>query len=438
MNNNTCTYCRALPATGRCGKCATLYCGRACQREDWLRGLHKMFCGIGNKEDVYNEPKQRDPRTAPVWFVGPYMYRWFRWKGIDFWFFGERHYDYNVLKFGMFTEGMDLKVTEEGEVTFLGTRADIWWPRRFFFAIASAAKRKDLYLDIYFEAEVDNEEQDVYAKRALSDLEKTFRRIKCLSMTRSVNVLCDFYPNARVHFGDFRKESGFFGVLYHGIITYFQRCRSGMYDVETKLDEMQGFIDSLGRDWAKHALGIYLLSDNYSQDMFRWVGGTPDQIDPSKSYVDLSFKEYIITELDDVTETRTRVRKQFLRLREENNRLANQIFQWIFLAFDARPMDWIFDLKNAYKKNTNHYESFVDVETWIMDAGLLFRLFRSHGNPSSKRFVYAGSFHIERYSSFFKDVLNADLIDTKGTFEERTGVLTFNDPARDEFQKLLM
>jgi hypothetical protein len=427
-NNNTCSYCRARPATGRCGKCATRYCGRNCQREDWLNGVHKTSC-IGNKEDVYEEPHTRDLAIPPFVVLGPSRYSWYRWNGINFWFFGEYH-EQRIAKW--MQEGLDVKVSAEGDVEFVGTDSGLWFIARLFYALGAAARRNLRQLDMFIENKLGPYNPNPRMTNEI--LRILFYNTRCLSMDRSVNVHCDFAPFARVHFADYRDHNvNLFKWVYKLAYAYFRKGYKNNMTVIPEVDALQSFIRRLSPGWTKRVFQTILLSDNFSFDMISWLK------EPLRDLPEMG--DTILAAYDTGIKT-TRVRKQYLRLLEENETLASIIMKWLLDSFKAS-MDWTERLQKVYETKTlGEYElPVIKAGSWIMDAAVLFRMFRTFGTSSQDRFFYLGTAHIQRYEWFFENVLGAVRVDTGGSHEyptEEEFFVTLNDPARDELQKLLM
>lgn len=430
-----CSYCRALPATGRCGDCATVYCGRACQREDWLNGVHKAYC-IGNRDDVYLEPFTRDPSVAPLIIVGPFEYSWYRWNGINFWFFGEVHKHRSV---SWMKDALNIEPSEEqNDMLFSGTDSGIWYVARLLYAIGAAAKRKDFIVDIYLENQMGWKSQPASPDNIqLERLLLLFRSAKCLSMQRDVNVRCDFYPNARVHYGDYRNESyDLFFTLDSFITDEFKKTRENNGQLTYKLGFLQEFIDGLGKDWERRALELQMYSDDYSNDMLRWIGPVAKRCFPEY------LADWFVQGLEHGRGT-TRMRKQYLRLLMENKHIAELILQFVQVRIEKPVLGELSDIKHMYATSQgviedNDTNPFILRSTLIMDAALLFRLFRSHGAASLHRFVYVGAFHAIRYRNFMK-LLGAEQVDI-GKVDPETAdsyYVHLNDPARDELQRLL-
>ncbi len=39
-----CSYCQKKESVWCCGRCATPYCSKSCQKHDWVEGFHKKHC----------------------------------------------------------------------------------------------------------------------------------------------------------------------------------------------------------------------------------------------------------------------------------------------------------------------------------------------------------------------------------------------------------
>jgi hypothetical protein len=215
--------------------------------------------------------------------------------------------------------------------------------------------------------------------------------------------------------------------VYNAVANDLEQSR----DLDITLIELQAFVQKLGRGWEKRYFDYVLLSDNFSEEVLRWLEEPLQHLTPkSRMWFKKAFGGGTPV---------TRIRKQYLRLNDENEAIASTIMVWLQTAFNAK-LTWLKHLEHIDLRD--YEDTIVTAGTWLMDAGLLFRLFRGFKrDPSRHRFVYAGGFHTDRYMKFFEEALGTKPIETGGTtgaVRQNEFYITLGDRAREELQKLLM
>lgn len=199
---------------------------------------------------------------------------------------------------------------------------------------------------------------------------------------------CIYNPYVRIHYADLRffsKEDRLLSTPFSSLIKH--HYRSSEY---ARLFFDYGFL--------REYFNLMFYSNNFSKDGIDLLLKYPSLVTTN-----------VIDHFEIIDLQMHPIRKQIMKV---EHLLSELVYKFIMSELDIKMNEAIQVLQKVHWQLSEPEKEFIDaifgfIDSFIMDAYLLLRLFRTFDKPSNMAIIYTGGQHSDNYSKFFRKYLGA-------------------------------